>query len=297
MDVLSYDNEQRQEEVLSETKLPLNFPKTDYKKDGNLKKVRERVLKKLLKYEFRSYAPVFYMMLAVLSALTLLVCLFVRFEIHEYDHSFEFDKAVSLFMVMCTVLYFGVVMCFPFVIFALSTNRYHNNFFKDEGYLTFSVPASMEEHVLAKHVCGAFLTLASALASFISLILFLSVSLETSLNLTLSTQTNFFLELESMLLAVCSFIGSFFVVGAFHCWAQKFVKKRAIFFRFLIFYFALILLESALTLFDFTAIGNFFSGEAGAHVANCLGILLSVGVSYFCYRYEVKVLKTRLNLK
>ena len=288
---------QTQDRELWEKELPLIFPETDYKKDGSLKKVRGRVLRKLFKYEFRAYAPVFYILLAVLSALTLLVCLFVRFDVHAYDHSFEFNQAVSVFMIMAFALYLFTLFFFPLVIFGLSTGRYNNNFFKDEGYLTFSVPASMEEHVLAKHLCAILLTLASALASFISFILFLSVSIDASISLTPDSQTNVLMEIESILLFATSFIGSFFVVGALQCWAQKFVKKRGIFFRFLIFYFALVLLESVFALFDFTAVGNFFASEAGAHISAWLGILLSAVVSYFSYRYEVKFLKTKLNLK
>ena len=289
---------QRQDDELWENKLPLSFPESDYKKDGSLKKVRGRVMKKLLKYEYRSYAPVFYILLAVLGALTLLVCLFVRFDMHEYDHSFEFSEAVSVFMIMAFVLYLFTVFFFPLVIFGLSTSRYHNNFFKDEGYLTFSVPASMEEHVLSKHLCGILLTIASGLASFISVILFVSVSLGSALDfITSDSSTNALFVIESILYFLTSYIGAFFVVGAIECWAQKFTQKRQIFFRFLIFYFVLIALESLFTLFDFTALGGFFASEAGAHVSIWLGILLSTALSYFSYRYELKFLKTKLNLK
>ncbi len=297
MDVLRNENEQRQDQDLWENKLPLSFPQTDYKKDETLKTVRGRVFGKLLKYEFRFYAPVFYILLAVLSALTLLVCLFVRFDVHAYDHSFEFNEAVSVFMIMAFMLYIFTLFFFPLVMFGLSTARYNQNFFKDEGYLTFSIPASMKEHVLAKHVCGILLTLASGLACFISLILFLSVSFQTTPNFTPDSQTNVLLEIESILLIATSYIGAFFTVGALQCWAQKFVKKRSIFFRFLIFYFALVLLESVFTLFDFTAVASFFASEAGAHVSVWLGILLSGAITYFSYRYEVKFLKTKLNLK
>ena len=290
--------ESNQPQDLFENKLPLSFPETDYKKDGKLKKVRGRVVKKLLKYEFRAYAPVFYILLAVLSALTLLVCLFIRFDVGSgSDAPIELARAVSVFMSMGFMLYIFTLVFSPVVIYGLSVGRYNNNFFKDEGYLTFSIPASMEEHVLSKHICGIVLTLVSALASFISLILFLSVSFQTIPHLMPSVKTNFFLELENILLALSSFIASFFTIGALHCWSQKFVKKREIFFRFLIFYFALVLLESVFTLFDFTAVGSFFASKAGMHVANWLGIIFSVGVAYLCYRYEVKVLKTRLNLK
>lgn len=290
---------QTQDRELWEKELPLIFPESDYKKDGSLKKVRGRVLRKLFKYEFRAYAPVFYILLAVLSALTLLVCLFVRFEVDGSTNNapIELAHAVSVFMIMAFMLYLFTLFFFPLVIFGLSTGRYNNNFFKDEGYLTFSVPASMEEHVLAKHLCAILLTLASGLASFISFILFLSVSIDASISLTPDSQTNVLMQIESVLLFATSFIGSFFVVGALQCWAQKFVKKRGIFFRFLIFYFALVVLESVFAVFDFTAVGNFFASEAGAHISAWLGILLSAAVSYFSYRYEVKFLKTKLNLK
>lgn len=289
-------------ETLTETaereeKLPLAFPQTDYKKDGSVKKVRGRVLKKLLKYEYRSYAPTFYILLSVLGALTLLICLFIRFDVDVPNESFKLAQAISVFMALGFALYLFTLFLFPFVMYALSIRRYEANFFKDEGYLTFSVPASMQEHTLAKHICGMAITAAATLASFISLLLFLTVSFDTSINITPSQDANFLLKLESYLLTLCGFVSTFFIIGAGICWSQKFTQKRAIFFRFLIVYFVIVLLESAFTMFDFTAIRNFFASKAGAHVSIWLGIVISAGAGYLSYRYEVKYLTSRLNLK
>ena len=45
----------------------LPFPATDYDKNGKLKKVRGRVLKKLLKYEFKALLkPIFIAAIAIL---------------------------------------------------------------------------------------------------------------------------------------------------------------------------------------------------------------------------------------
>ncbi len=131
--------------------LKLPFPPEDYNKKGNVKKLRGRMLKKLLKQEISYYLIV---MLAI-SGLLLVSCVFLRFTIHIVKNS-EYSNPLFSMTVAAIVLYAFSAMGGFLYASLYPVIRYNKNFFQNEGYLTFSIPASVEEHVFAKRI-GAIL--------------------------------------------------------------------------------------------------------------------------------------------
>ena len=131
------------EEKEGENKKNLPFPAEDYK-DGKLKPVRKRMLKKLMKYEFRALFPY------VLTLVVLLFAFAIVFGVHI--RLAQNVKKLKPWLVLTGMLYgftnFGLFI----VTYSTAHKRYKKNFFSDEGYLTFSIPASAEEHILAKHL-------------------------------------------------------------------------------------------------------------------------------------------------
>lgn len=284
------------------------LPLIDYKK-GKLRKVRGRMVKKLFAYEWKTLFPVTLICAIVLAALTLFLCLFCLDGLAFLfkDDIFVEYPATSLLVTALTVLlYFGALMVMMLAPFVASIQRYHKNFFKEEGYLTFSIPASMEEHILAKHL-SAMLCMVLSIAVSISSLIILMVSLSRygayiqivppTTEISVNPLSDFFLGLEGFIISIESFIAPFTVSGALCCWAQKFKKKRQIFLRLFLAYIALMILETVYMFVLELGALNFFYTVAGAHVSNLLSILFYAGVVALSVWYELRTLKKKLNLK
>ena len=149
---------------------PVKFPipESDYK-NGKLKKVRGRMLKKLLKYEME------YLFLPVLigSILVLVFSLLLGLQIRTLAKG-NTEVTAPLFSLFIT-LYGYSAFAMLILPIGLSDRRMRKNFFEGEGAVTFSIPASAEEHLFAKHlatmITGAISFVAVALSFFILLLL------------------------------------------------------------------------------------------------------------------------------
>ncbi len=281
------------------------LPLIDYKK-GKLRAVRRRMVEKLFKYEWKALFPVVAICAGILLGLTLFICLFCRdgFQfLLQGDDSVEFPATTILTTALSILLYACALMVTIFVPFGVSIHRYHKNFFKEEGYLTFSIPASMEEHILAKHLSAMLCMVLSIIVSFLSVIIIalcMSGYIQTVPSTTQPSAnpfSDFFLGLESFIVSVESFIALFTVSGALCCWAQKFKKKRQIVLRLFLAYIGIMVLETVYVFILELGVLNFFYTVAGAHVGNFLTILFYAGVVALSVWYELKILKKKLNLK
>lgn len=278
---------------------------TDYKK-GKLRAVRGRMVKKLFKYEWKAISPALLICGIVLAALTLFICIFGRggfeFLFSENDYLVEYPATTVLTTILTMVLYITALMVVVFVPLGISINRYHKNFFKEEGYLTFSIPASMEEHILAKHLSGILAMLVSIATSFLSVML-VAICMSGYIGelpvdpAPVNPISEIFLAIEGLIMGAETLVGIFTVSGALCCWGQKFKKKSHIFWRVLLAYIVFMILETLYTLALEVGMLDFFYTTAGEHVSNLLTILLYAGVIAFSVWYELRILKKKLNLK
>lgn len=281
------------------------LPETDYKK-GKLRAVRGRMVKKLLKYEWKAISPTLIICGIVLAALTLFICFFGRsgfeFLFSESDYPIEYPATTVLTIVFTMLLYVGTLMVMVFVPFGISINRYHKNFFKEEGYLTFSIPASMEEHILAKHLSGILAMLISITANFLSIMLVVMcisgyLGEIPAVPAPVNPISEIFLAIERLIMSAETLIGIFTVSGALCCWTQKFKKKSHIFWRAFLAYIVFMFLETFFILALEAGALEFFFTAAGTHVSNLLMILLYAGIIALSVWYELRRLKKKLNLK
>lgn len=282
------------------------LPDSDYTKNGKLKKLRGRVLKKLFKYEFRALMPAFLASIALLFSLTFLLCLFLRVTL-DFDNNspVHFENTLSALLLVTVILY---VLCLGGIcIFSIANamRRYQKNFFKEEGYLTFSLPASAQEHIFAKRVSGITMSLITALSCVISLLLVIVFSVgEISIGSDVSipnpppTLSDFFQTVEQLLLAFLSLVSVYCISGAACCWGQKFRTRGQIIWRLVLAYVVLVVLESVATyLGEFGLTDFFYTTVTGEHVGRWLAILGMVGACVFCVWYEIRTLTKKLNLK
>lgn len=285
------------------------LPETDYK-NGKLRAVRGRMVKKLLKYEWKAISPTLIICGIVLAALTLFICFFGRagfeFLFLESDNPIEYPATTVLTTILTIALYTVTLMVVACVPIGISISRYHKNFFKEEGYLTFSIPASMEEHILAKHLSGIFAMLISSAASFLSVMLVLlcmsgyigELPFEPIVPVApVNPISEIFLAIEGLIMSAETLVGIFTVSGALCCWAQKFKKKSHIFWRAFLAYIVFMVLETVYMLALEAGMLDFFYTTAGEHVSNLLMILLYAGVIVLSVWYELRRLKKKLNLK
>lgn len=127
------------------------------------------MLKKLLKNEFIATGRWMVVIYAILFGVTLINK--VMFELRSGDEFFNvYNKNLLInffsgIMVLTYVLIIigSVGLCVVFIV-----KRYYDNMYKDEGYLTFTLPVSAKEHLISK-VLVAFtwylLTTVSVVAS------------------------------------------------------------------------------------------------------------------------------------
>ncbi len=291
MDVNVYEPVNEPTDETQEFTFPL--PASDYDKKGRVKPLRGRMLKKLFKYEFRALLPPLYLCIGLLVAVSVLAC--VLFNLPQYD------EATGTVTLLITILYIYALFATPIAPLFVALGRYHKHFFKDEGYLTFSIPASMEEHIFAKHVSGMAATLIGLVATIVSGIVVyhfipgmdLFEGIFISDTLTLSPLT----VVEDLLISLEWFVGIFCVGGAITCLWQGFRKRwHAVVFGIGA-YLLFIVIEVFVASFGNDLFYFFNYDPVGMHVGTWLSILLYAAIIILCVWFELRTLKYKLNLK
>jgi len=120
------------------------------------------MLGKLLKYEFRSTAPIFGLTYAALIVLAGINALLMLFES-------KFSSLLLSTVTTLTIILYILVACAVFVVtLVLIVVRFYR-MFGSEGYLWFTLPASANQHLLAKFISAVVWTLASVVVILFSI--------------------------------------------------------------------------------------------------------------------------------
>lgn len=268
------------------------FPDNEYKKDGTLKKLRGRMLKKLLKYELRAVAPVMSVMLAILFVTTLFVCV--------VPGVWESEDFLLGFIPIMLYIYslFGTMV----VAVVTPLHRYEKSMFKEEGYLTLSIPATMEELVFSKHLIAVCASLLAIVCNVISVVIVMNVM---GINVIVeifdfSGMNGFEIALaflETGLIAFSFCVLLFTASNAINCFGQRFSKKSHMVWVGVGIY---ALISVCGGIFGWMAGKGwfaFFSTPVGAHVGSWLIIIALVGLNVLCIWYQLRYLKKKINLK
>ncbi len=286
-------------------KLP--FPPEDYDKKGNLKKVRGRVLRKLIKNEIKHYLP----FTLGFMGLLLLTGIFCGLGMREVLQSTPAAEGVFPEIVNVTALLLFIACCTGALIFATAYPivRYEKNFFQSQGYLTFSIPASMEEQVLAKRIVAALCSYAMSIVLVLSVFLVVLCSgdmrWETPWKEGIFALSNeVYLKgghavaymIESLLSAMVSGVTVPSVFAALACLLSKTSGKRKVGLIILLIFLGTTVVDAFSATFLTT--DNIFPRTAvWAHISVWLSILLEGAVAVGCILFEVWYLKHKLDLK
>lgn len=289
---------QADEKEIPPVTLPL--PAEDFDKDGKVKTVRKRMLKKLLKYEFRYLLPI------VIGASVLLQVFAVFFGIQMRT----LEKNETGWMVLSVILYLYGNLGLLLLAIGLPERRYNKNFFKNEGYVTFSIPASAEEHILAKKISAIAVMLISVAATLIGVLLAGTIigggafyrgigvifkGLGVFYRYETAHSIFFTIEIVLLLLVGIPVIPS--ACGAAACFLQKYADKKRFATTFGLVFAIIIGSQAFSILLASTGFYQLLTTPVGIHIFLWLWILLEVGITAFCTWFELHTLKRKLNLK
>ena len=290
------------EEKEGENKTKLPFPQEDYNEKGKLKTVRKRMLKKLMKYEFRALFPY------LLTLVTLLFAFAIIFGVHI--RLAQNVEKLKPWLALTGMLYgftnFGLFI----VTYTTAHKRYKKNFFSDEGYLTFSIPASAEEHILAKHlstlVCMAIswgsMVISGAIFGLITTgwktFSWIGPSFRLYGEMFKATPWHtLFFTIELLLLSVLFIPLIPCLMGAGTCWGEKHNEKSRFRKRLLYIFLGFIIYQAISILLLTTGIFSFVFSEVGIHLFLWFWVLVEAGLIVWALWYQRKTLKHNLNLQ
>lgn len=279
------------------------FPEEDYNKKGKLRRVRPRILKKLLKYEFKAYLTPMLIMLAALFALAIALCVLGCFITPEdFENNSDSDPGRMIAWAIGLVIFIWVALAAIFFPLVFATKTYHKQFFTSQGYLTLSIPASPQEHILAKRIAGYIAMAIGSIAAVIAIIIAFLPLLgmigadstppsDPSVAPLISGWDILYIVLEMLvspllLMSVC---------GGFVCWRHRGLKTWMIVVLGVGFYFLSTVLSVVLagTILTIPAHVWEFLLEAG----KWFFFALRCGVVYLLWLYETQTLRSKINLK
>ena len=126
------------------------------------------MLGKLLKYELKATARYFVPLLATFGGITLLFKLFMMMI------GFGNDPLRMTFSIFIVTIYVVAVIALFLMCFIISFYRFYKNFYTDEGYLSFTLPVSVNLQILSKLLISIFWVVISSVAFMFSIFIFLA---------------------------------------------------------------------------------------------------------------------------
>lgn len=133
------------------------------------------MVKKLLKYEFKSVSKILVPLLLVVFALAILLSVMLNINIRRISES---ETGGNLFMVATGVFMFFAaiaIIASSVVLVVMLLHRYYKNFFSDEAYLTFTLPVKTHELLLTKYISGFVWMAAGTIVMVVSVLLIATV--------------------------------------------------------------------------------------------------------------------------
>lgn len=275
------------------------FPDGDYK-NGKVKAVRGRMVKKLMKYELKALFSGLWIALIILAGMTLLISILLSVNGAKLMDTMEFGDVIGI-IILLFILYLSSLVASVIVPISIAGSRYYNNFFKGEGYLTFSLPVTAEEHILAKHLSGMIATAIGVVGALISVFIVAlcgrGFEIIESSQTTLKGFSDVMYGVEIACIALSGFCGAFCVMGAFSCLSQKFDKRKDFILRLVLFYVVINVMSTLVSILGGSELMLFFYTEAGIHIGSIITLVIIWIVTLFCFWYERRTLKNKLNLK
>lgn len=136
------------------------------------------MLGKLLKHEFRATGRI---MLPLVAA-ELLLSVFAGLSVRGLSNARSMGVLNVMYVTTLSVFFLGLFAVWV-VALVLMIQRFYKNLLRDEGYLSMTLPVSVDEHIVAKLIVPFAWFAALAVLSVVALLVLASVSAATSFDL------------------------------------------------------------------------------------------------------------------
>ena len=132
------------------------------------------MLGKLIKHELRGSGRTMLPFILVSLFLSVMAGLSMRAMEHQQDYSwFNIVFGIVIFLFVAGLM----AVCIMSVVVVI--NRFRQNLLGDEGYLMFTLPVSVDQHIWAKLIVSAIWFLATALTCMLAVVLVLLCNVRT----------------------------------------------------------------------------------------------------------------------
>jgi uncharacterized membrane protein YhaH (DUF805 family) len=121
------------------------------------------MLGKLIKHEFKSTSRTFLALYAIVLIITVILK-----GVVEVQYIFNVDNIIMTMLTAVTILAFIVgIIAVILGSFVLVIKRFYDNLLKDEGYLSFTLPVSIGQHIASKSIVGYIWMILSGVVVFL----------------------------------------------------------------------------------------------------------------------------------
>ena len=281
------------------------------------------MLKKLLKHEFKALSKTIVVILALVLATSVATALLSRVTTGIFSNNDLSSGFISSLFAFFAWLGFIALITTPFIVLILVINRFYTNFFKDEGYLTFTLPVPTSNLYNAKIIGGSVMLLLSAIVGICGAIftmMILTGNNESFLNTEIikiiydiiveSFSINFsmsevILIIEFIVYFIVEAIGILILIYlAITISCTKFNKRRVL--MGIVIYYGLNIAKNIINTIVLSIFSGFNFNEdpfvgspdmiTTITIFMLVTILVSIGISVFAYSYNRKMLSKNLNL-
>ena len=118
---------------------------------------------KLMKYEIQSYFRKLFPFQMGIIGIGIVIRIIQFFEADTEAYDLALSSSIFLYVIACIFLYF-MTLCLVIL-------RFYQNMFKREGYLSFTLPVTVNQHIFAKLLVAAGTFIATAAATVISMVI------------------------------------------------------------------------------------------------------------------------------
>ena len=266
---------------------------------------------KLLKYEWKACARICLPMYAAVLLLAMVNRLTMTEQVQNLLHGIP--------TVLMGLLYFAVMVAAFVVTAVIQLQRFYKNLLGDEGYLMFTLPVTVSQHIWSKLIIAVVMDVISVIAAPLSIAI-LGAGLGTLYgvgeffadmwNMFVSDANNLFYTIELVLWLLVG--GAVFTLFIYLCIALGHLAKKHRVLMAVVWYFVLSTVLQFLFVFFVMGVGilpldgfwitleNFLRGigpVASIHVGMallCIGTAVPGAVFFLAIRH---ILKNRLNLE
>ncbi len=134
------------------------------------------MLGKLIKYDFKALKktllPLCFGAVALSVFVTLLMKLFFLYKDYSYNLSRVLDDIFGTVLTLLLIFGFLGLVAAAIVSWFLILKRYYQNLFKDDGYLTFTLPVKTSGILLSKLISSTIWSFITALFAIVSIAIF-----------------------------------------------------------------------------------------------------------------------------